>query len=87
MAIVRDWIQVLFLYQHIDDFVMKNLAQYAKRKIISIETAEGCDFNFDVSLIVSCLQSCVVAAAAEHKDSTTDKSKDLEPVDADMSGT
>jgi hypothetical protein len=30
---------VLFLYQHIDDFVMKNMEQFNKRRLVSIESA------------------------------------------------
>jgi hypothetical protein len=33
--------EVIFLYQHIDDFVMKNLDEYSKRKLLSIENAGG----------------------------------------------
>lgn len=35
----KDGIEVLFLYSHIDDFVMKNLERYNKRKVVSIESA------------------------------------------------
>lgn len=33
--------EVLFVYSHIDDFVMKNLAKYAKRKLVSIESGKA----------------------------------------------
>lgn len=35
----QEGIEVLFLYSHIDDFVMKNLEKYNKRKLVSIEAA------------------------------------------------
>jgi HSP90 family molecular chaperone len=35
----KEGIEVLFLYAHIDDFVMKNLDKYNKRQLISIESA------------------------------------------------
>lgn len=35
----KDGIEVLFLYSHIDEFVMKNLDKYNKRKLVSIESA------------------------------------------------
>lgn len=36
-------IEVLFLYQPIDDFVMKNLDTYENRKLVSIESTEASD--------------------------------------------
>lgn len=33
--------EVIFIYGHIDDFVMKNLAKYSKRKLVSIESAKA----------------------------------------------
>lgn len=33
--------EVLFVYSHIDDFVMKNLAKYSKRKLVSIESGKA----------------------------------------------
>jgi HSP90 family molecular chaperone len=33
--------EVLFLYQHIDDFVMKNLGTYQTRRLVSIESTEA----------------------------------------------
>lgn len=35
----KEGIEVLFLYSHIDDFVMKNLEKYNKRPLVSIEAA------------------------------------------------
>lgn len=35
----KEGIEVLFCYSHMDDFVMKNLQRYAKRAIVSIESA------------------------------------------------
>jgi hypothetical protein len=40
-------LQVLFLYNHIDDFVMKNLGDYEKRKFISIDQANVDSENKD----------------------------------------
>lgn len=33
--------EVIFIYGHIDDFVMKNLAKYNSRKLVSIESAKA----------------------------------------------
>jgi len=37
----KDGIEVLFLYQHIDEFCMKNLDMYQKRKLISVESSDA----------------------------------------------
>jgi len=39
----KEGIEVLFCYSHIDDFVMKNLEKYNKRKVVSIESANAFD--------------------------------------------
>lgn len=33
--------EVIFVYSHIDDFVMKNLTKYSKRKLVSIESGKA----------------------------------------------
>lgn len=40
-AMAKKGTEVLFLYQPIDDFVMKNLGTYQKRKLVSIESSEA----------------------------------------------
>jgi len=40
-AFAKKGTEVLFLYQPIDDFVMKNLGTYQKRKLVSIESSEA----------------------------------------------
>jgi len=39
-------LEVLFIYQTIDEFAIKNLDQYNKRKFVSIDSAEGLLFFY-----------------------------------------
>ncbi len=57
--------EVLFLYQHVDDFVMKNMETFHKRRLVSIESA-----NLDQSNN----QSNPSAANAEKAQSAADAS-------------
>ena len=47
--------KVIFCYSHIDEFVMQNLAEHNKRKLVNIETDGGephsCRYRVGIILI------------------------------------